>query len=157
MEPNNDYIIVETIKSFLGTPKTEYDALNKKQWQFNCPTPKCRHDIDKFNLEYNSEKHQFKCWKCNYKGFVYRLAQDYGSKDDLIRIKSFLPFEKTSTLRNSEQNKPKVDHNLVTCKLPEEYLYQVQGQLWITGNQWCDFVSHDPELPAGLDLFIKRI
>lgn len=122
MEPNNDYIIVETIKSFLGTPKTEYDALNKKQWQFNCPTPKCRHDVDKFNLEYNSEKHQFKCWKCNYKGFVYRLAQDYGSKDDLNRIKSLLPFEKTSTLRNSEQNKPKVDHNLVTCKLPEEYL-----------------------------------
>jgi DNA primase len=122
VEPNSDYIIVETIKGFLGSPKTEYDALNKKQWQFNCPTPKCRQDIDKFNLEYNSEKHQFKCWKCNYKGFVHKLAQDYGSGDDITRIKSLLPYEKQNSLRNSEQNKPKINHNLITCKLPEGYL-----------------------------------
>lgn len=31
--------------------------------------------------------------------------------------------------------------------LPEEYRPQIQGQLWVTGRQWCDFVSFHPELP----------
>ena len=42
-------------------------------------------------------------------------------------------------------------------KLPNEYFYQVHGQLWITGRKWSDFISHDPELPAGLDLFRVRV
>jgi predicted phage-related endonuclease len=29
-------------------------------------------------------------------------------------------------------------------KLPPKYIPQVQGQLWITGRQWCDFISFDP-------------
>jgi putative phage-type endonuclease len=28
-------------------------------------------------------------------------------------------------------------------RLPSEYLAQVQGQLWITGRDWCDWVSRD--------------
>ena len=38
-----------------------------------------------------------------------------------------------------------------------EYLYQIQGYLMITGRQWCDFVTYDPDLPKGLDLSINRI
>ncbi len=121
MESNNDYIIVQTVRGFLGEPKNEHDALSKKQWQFNCPSPKCRHDIDKFNLEYNAEKHVFKCWKCDYRGFVYQLTQDYGSAIDLQRIQAILPPDKVDSLRNQSVNKPKVDHHLVTCKLPEGY------------------------------------
>jgi len=30
--------------------------------------------------------------------------------------------------------------------LPPKYIPQVQGQLWVTGRQWCDFVSYHPEL-----------
>lgn len=46
---------------------------------------------------------------------------------------------------------------MINDQLPDDYFYQVHGQLWISGNKWCDFVSHDPDLPAGLDLFIKRV
>lgn len=38
-----------------------------------------------------------------------------------------------------------------------EYLPQIQGYLWITGRQWCDFVSYDPRLPEGLQLYVQRI
>jgi len=31
-------------------------------------------------------------------------------------------------------------------KLPSKYKAQVQGGLWITGRQWCDFVSFDPRI-----------
>lgn len=34
---------------------------------------------------------------------------------------------------------------------------QIQGQLWITGRDWCDFVSYDPRMPEHLRLYIQRI
>jgi len=30
-------------------------------------------------------------------------------------------------------------------KLPAPYKSQVQGQLYVTGRQWCDFISYHPE------------
>lgn len=38
-----------------------------------------------------------------------------------------------------------------------EYRWQIQGQLWVTGRQWCDAVSYDPRFPAGLQLAIARV
>lgn len=38
-----------------------------------------------------------------------------------------------------------------------DHAAQVQGQLWITGHAWADFVSFDPRLPAGLDLHVERV
>ena len=38
-----------------------------------------------------------------------------------------------------------------------EHLPQIQGYLWITGREYCDFVSFDPRLPDGLSLYIQRI
>ncbi len=143
MEGNNNYAIVETIKGFLGSPKSEYDPLSRKQWQFNCLSPKCRHDTDKFNLEYNSEKHMFKCWKCGYKGFVYKLAADYGTSVDLERIKLLLPQDKIESLKNQIQNKPKIDHNLVTCKLPEGYFPLGKNRGTKLYNLAWDYLVHE--------------
>jgi putative phage-type endonuclease len=41
--------------------------------------------------------------------------------------------------------------------MPDEHIPQVQGQMWITGRQWCDFVSYDPRMPVELQLHIQRI
>lgn len=39
-----------------------------------------------------------------------------------------------------------------------EYEHQMQGGMWITGRQWCDFIMFVPDLEnAGRDLFVKRI
>ncbi len=42
---------------------------------------------------------------------------------------------------------------LESNRLPPEHVAQVQGQLWISGRQWCDFVSYWPKLP----LFVIRV
>lgn len=42
-------------------------------------------------------------------------------------------------------------------EVPEQHKAQIQGQMWITGYEWCDFVSYDPRLPKGLDMFIRRV
>jgi len=33
-------------------------------------------------------------------------------------------------------------------RLPSEYIPQVQGQMWITGRQWCLFVYFDPRMDS---------
>jgi len=42
---------------------------------------------------------------------------------------------------------------MVEDAMPDVYKPQVQGNLWITGRQWWDFVVYHPDL----DLFVKRI
>lgn len=41
--------------------------------------------------------------------------------------------------------------------MPSEHMAQVQFQLWITGRDWCDFVSYDPRMPEHLRLYVERI
>lgn len=42
-------------------------------------------------------------------------------------------------------------------KAPSSYLPQIMHSLWITGAEWCDFVSFDDRLPAGLQLVRYRV
>jgi putative phage-type endonuclease len=41
--------------------------------------------------------------------------------------------------------------------MPDEHMAQVQGQLWITGRAWCDFISFDPRMPKDLQLYVERV
>jgi putative phage-type endonuclease len=41
--------------------------------------------------------------------------------------------------------------------IPPKYVPQVQGQMWMTGRQWCDFVSFDPRMPENAQFFIQHI
>jgi putative phage-type endonuclease len=41
--------------------------------------------------------------------------------------------------------------------MPEHHTAQIQGQMWITGRDWCDFVSYDPRMPVELQLHVQRI
>lgn len=46
---------------------------------------------------------------------------------------------------------------LLSDKVPSKYNTQMQWQMACTGRQWCDFVSFDPRMPEGLQLFIQRV
>lgn len=41
--------------------------------------------------------------------------------------------------------------------LPSEYRAQVLHNLWITGAEWCDFVSYDDRFPQKLRLLVVRV
>ncbi len=41
--------------------------------------------------------------------------------------------------------------------LPKEYKAQVQGQLWVTGRKWCDFVSFDPRIDVEASYIQTRV
>ena len=46
---------------------------------------------------------------------------------------------------------------LLDQKVPEKYNTQMQWQMASTSRHWCDFVSFDPRMAEGLQLFIKRV
>ena len=58
-----------------------------------------------------------------------RLVGDEG----LLEVKCPLPSTQVGYLLHGE--------------LPTEYTLQVQGQLYVTGRAWCDFLSYFPGLP----------
>lgn len=59
--------------------------------------------------------------------------------DGLLEIKTKLPHLQIEALEGK--------------KLPSEHVAQVQGQLWVSGRAYCDFVSYWPRLP----LFCIRV
>ena len=39
-----------------------------------------------------------------------------------------------------------------------EYMHQMQGGMWVTEREWCDFIMYVPDLSnCGKNLFIKRV
>lgn len=65
------------------------------------------------------------------------------AEDGLIEIKS--------------HTEPAIHIETLQRGMPKEHLPQVQGQMWITGRKWVDFVSYSPDMPERHQLHIERI
>lgn len=37
------------------------------------------------------------------------------------------------------------------------HIPQIQGNLWMSGRAWADFVSYDPRMPERMQLYIQRV
>lgn len=72
-----------------------------------------------------------------------------GSVDGLVGDDGIIEIKCPTTFNHLE--------TVLADVMPEEHIAQVQGYLWITGRKWADFISYDPRLPDGLNLFVKRI
>lgn len=46
---------------------------------------------------------------------------------------------------------------LKTGTVPDNHLPQIRHNLWVTGAEWCDFVSFDDRFPPALQLFVRRV
>lgn len=38
-----------------------------------------------------------------------------------------------------------------------EHIPQLQGNLWMSGRRWCDFISYDPRMPERMQLYVLRV
>ena len=45
---------------------------------------------------------------------------------------------------------------LLSQKIPDKYQLQMLWQMACTQRSWCDFVSYDPRMPEGMQLWIQR-
>lgn len=42
-------------------------------------------------------------------------------------------------------------------EIPEEFMVQINMEMWISGTDFCDFIGYDSRVPSGLDIFVKRV
>ncbi len=42
-------------------------------------------------------------------------------------------------------------------RVPSDYLPQITHNLWVSGAQWCDFMSFDDRFPLALQTFLVRV
>lgn len=84
-------------------------------------------------------------------GFVDhpRIANSGASPDGLVGDDGLIEIKCRKSANHLE--------TLITQKVPEMYLPQIQFQLACTGRAWCDYVSFDPRMPEEMRLFVKRV
>lgn len=96
--------------------------MQSEQLQVNCPRCQERdglsHPDDKFNLEINTSKRMFRCWKCDeprFSGSLGRLVRMFGSHLDYEIYKSYAGVFADYTEGEDEKE-------FVPVKLPEEMI-----------------------------------
>lgn len=52
---------------------------------------------------------------------------------------------------------PAIHIDTLCSGMHDEHIAQVQGELFVTGREWSDFVSYDPRMPEHLRLYRQRI
>ncbi len=77
--------------------------------------------------------------------FIGGTPDGFIGEDGLIEVKC--PFNGANHLKSLLEG---VVYN-------SDYVYQMQGYLWVTDRKWCDFVTYDPDLIDGLQLNIIRV
>ena len=81
-------------------------------------------------------------------GFVIRDKDVGGSPDGLVGEDGIIEIKCPLSSTHIEY--------IMSNRLPACYVPQVQGLLWVTGRQWCDFISYDPRV-VSMPLNIVRV
>lgn len=81
--------------------------------------------------------------------FAHKTLMAGASPDRLVGDDGLLEIKCPNTATHIE--------TLRKQKVPNQYIWQVMGQLWLTGRKWCDFVSYDPRLPDNASYFCIRV
>lgn len=77
--------------------------------------------------------------------FIGGTPDGYVGEDGLIEVKA--PWNGGNHLRS-----------MLTGEIYNtDYIYQIQGYLWVTGRKWCDFITYDPDLIESLQINIIRV
>ncbi|MEM6363311.1 MAG: lambda exonuclease family protein [Planctomycetota bacterium] len=86
-------------------------------------------------------------------GFVNHPTIDMvgGSPDCLIDDDGVMEIKCPYTAANHLKV---IEGNVITDK---DYKWQCQGNLWVTGRQWLDYVSFHPLFPEPMQLFVIRV
>lgn len=71
------------------------------------------------------------------------LDGHYGNYEGIVEIKSPIPATHLEYLK--------------TGKVPTDYYRQCLHNMWITGAQWCDWLSYQPDFPEHLQVRMIRI
>lgn len=120
-----------------GKPVETYKSKEMQWGTDNEPTARLIYQLESGN---NVEE-------CGF--FAHETLMTGASPDGLVGDDGLLEIKCPNTATHIE--------TLRKNKLPTQYYWQVMGQIWITGRDWCDFVSYDPRLPENSGYFVTRV
>lgn len=88
--------------------------------------------------------------KVKQTGFVIYGEYAGGSPDGLVgddgMIEIKCPFNPANHVRV-----------MLTGEVPYDHLWQIWGNMLITGRNWCDYISYDPRMDDGLKMHVIRV
>jgi putative phage-type endonuclease len=120
----------------VGEPTTFFQN-TAMQWGTDCePAARAAYEL----------KHNLEVVEC---AFIERDKWVGVSPDGLVGIDGLLEIKCPNTTTHLKY--------YMDGTMPTEYLPQVQGQLWVSGRDWCDFVSYDPRIRTSADYFELRV
>ena len=120
----------------VGEPTTFFKNA-AMQWGTDCePAARAAYEI----------KHDIEVVEC---AFIEHDEFVGVSPDGLVGIDGLLEIKCPTTVTHLKY--------YMSGTMPAEYLAQVQGQLWVSGRDWCDFVSYDPRVRSEADYFELRV
>lgn len=129
------------------------DMLGVERREAGATPPSCQWGIDhEYEAIQAYEERTFREVKCPVE-FRASRTHSYvgGTMDGLIGsvggVKIKCPYNSSEHLDNNREGK----------QLYNQYMFQVQGYIWIYELSWIDFVSYDPRFPAPSDLVIYRV
>jgi len=76
----------------------------------------------------------------------------YGASPDCLTALSADGMQEVKCPFNSKNH----INNLV-YGMDKDHMPQIQGNLWINGREWCDFISFDPRISGEGRLYVERI
>lgn len=144
--------------------KTAETYILEKVWERL--SGKCKSGFDNFATEWGNDNEPIaKKWYSKLTGheikdaiLVYKPELDgfTGSPDGLVgdngMIEIKCPFNGANHLKHcfvTSDEYFKSEH--------PEYYWQIMSYLYLTGREWCDFVSFDPRIDCDLGMFIYRV
>jgi predicted phage-related endonuclease len=120
-----------------GTSMDNYVS-KEMQWGIDTePLARLRYTLDTGNL----------IEECGF--YAHAKLEAGASPDGLLEDNGLVEIKCPNTATHIE--------SLKTQAVPRMYLPQIQGQLWITGRKYADYISFDPRLPENAALFISRV
>lgn len=144
-KPRRD--LVQTLRMELATGEPEYVAPNEYMAHGTAMEPMAR-----AAYEFLQE-----C-ECVVPAFIQHPSVSYigYSPDGLIGADGLVEIK-------SPALEPRHMRTVDSRQCPDDYIAQVQGGMWVTGRQWCDFVSYFPSISVEIvrverdDQYIRRL
>ncbi|MEL4307409.1 lambda exonuclease family protein [Joostella sp. CR20] len=153
-------------KSFtLSTNKTAQTLIYKIAWERLLKSGNISNGLGRLNISSREMEHGNDYEGKAIEKYIERTGNKVKSAQEFIRFDEFIGGTPDGFVNDdglievkSPWNGGNHLYSLLENKIyNEDHFYQIQGYLWITDREWCDYITFDPDLIDELQLNVIRV